>query len=72
MMRHQQQASVPLLIRRLLPNAREEQLREAAETFQQYMLVVRGIYERINRERPEQDSRESGIRDRFGGTDQNV
>jgi hypothetical protein len=57
--------AVPLFIRRLLPGADEEELQQAAETFRQYMVVVRGIYQRIKQERSAADSREAGEHDRF-------
>jgi hypothetical protein len=57
---------VPRLVRRLMPAASNTELREAAETFDQYMMVVLGIFERVKRERQEPDSPDSKIQDRVG------
>lgn len=47
---------IPKFIRRLMPTSSELELREATDTFKQYMAVVRRIYERITLERIEADS----------------
>lgn len=39
-----------------MPTGSEVELREATETFKQYMAVVRRIYERVTLERIEADS----------------
>lgn len=41
---------IPKFIRRLMPTASEVELREATETFKQYLAVVRRIYERVTLE----------------------
>jgi hypothetical protein len=47
---------IPKFIRRFMPTGSEVELREATETFKQYMAVVRRIYERVTLERIEADS----------------
>jgi hypothetical protein len=47
---------IPKFIQRLMPTASEAELREATETFKQYMAVVRRIHQRITVERIEADS----------------
>ena len=39
-----------------MPNASEAELCEATETFKRYIRIVIGIYERIERERVQNDS----------------
>lgn len=63
---------VPKFIRRLMPSASEEELREATETFTQYMAVVRRIYERITLERIEFDSSDRQWCGRVRDVDPNV
>jgi hypothetical protein len=47
---------IPLFIRRVMPDATEAELQEAAETFIRYMGIVIPIHERMERERTEADS----------------
>ena len=63
---------VPKFIRRLMPSASDEELREATETFKQYMAVVRRIYERITLERIELDSSDRQGCGRVRDVDPNV
>jgi hypothetical protein len=63
---------VPKFIRRLMPNASPEELREATETFKQYMAIVRRIYERVTLERMEFDSSDRSDCGRVGDIDPNV
>lgn len=41
---------VPSFIRRIMPDASEIELQEAAENFKEYMTVVLGIYRRLKSE----------------------
>lgn len=54
---------VPQFIRRLMPNATDDELREATDNFRQYMSVVERIYQRIAQSSPS-DSPQFGFRDR--------
>jgi len=58
--------NVPQFIRRLMPDASDVELREATETFIQYMAVVRRIYERLTQKSGQSDSQDSGLQGRFG------
>jgi hypothetical protein len=55
---------IPKFIRRLMPHATENELREATDRFRQYMGVIQRIYERAVETR-EADSREIRIQGRF-------
>ena len=50
---------IPKFIKRLMPAAGELELKEAAETFKQYMAIVLRIYGRVRQEQSLSDSRES-------------
>ena len=55
---------IPKLIRRVMPTASETELREATETFNEYMAVVWDIFKRIKREQMDRDSPNAGVCDR--------
>ncbi len=42
--------TIPSFIRRVMPNASEEELQEATENFDEYMKMVWEIHERLNAE----------------------
>lgn len=63
---------IPKFIRRLMSTSSEEELREATETFKQYMAIVRRIYERITSEKIELDSSDRQRCDRVRDIDPNV
>lgn len=50
---------IPKFIRRVMPGATEGQLRQATETFKQYMAAVLRIHDRLEREAMEKDSPKS-------------
>ena len=50
---------VPLFIRRVMPNATDAELQEAAKTFREYVKIVIGIAERLDRQRDESNSSKS-------------
>ena len=51
---------IPKFIRRVMPEANEAELREATETFKQYMAIVLRVYERVKQERLGSDSPDGG------------
>jgi len=63
---------IPKFIRRVMPKASETELREATETFNEYMAVVWDIFQRIKRKQADRDSPNSGVRDRVDNVDQIV
>ena len=63
---------IPKFIRRVMPTASETELREATETFDEYMAVVWDIFQRIKREQADRDSPNSGVCDRVDNVDQLV
>ena len=71
-MENDQFNSVPKFIRRVMPVASEEQLREATANFDEYMAVIWEIFERIKRDQAATDSPKSKSRDRFDDTDLTV
>jgi len=50
---------IPLFIRRVMPEASEAQLAEAAENFKEYMTVVWQIHRRLAQSRLDSDSSKS-------------
>lgn len=54
----------PKFIRRLLSSAADTELHEATETFDQYMAIVLGIFERVKRCSHETDSPDSETQDK--------
>jgi hypothetical protein len=58
------ESNVPGFIRRVMPKASEEELREATVTFDEYMAVVWEIFQRIKREEEASDSPKLGVHDR--------
>jgi len=63
---------IPKFIRRVMPKASETELREATETFNEYMAVVWDIFLRIKRESTDDDSANFGVCDRVDNIDQLV
>ena len=63
-MTEKQSDDVPAFIRRLMPDASERELRDAAAHFAEYMNVVWAIFQRIEREQEGRDSPNSEDRDR--------
>jgi hypothetical protein len=63
---------IPIFIRRVMPKASETELRQAAETFNEYMAVAWDIFQRIKREQAGRDSANSGVRDRIDTIDQPI
>jgi hypothetical protein len=57
---------VPPFIRRLMPNASEEQIIEASENLRAYLKLLYGIFLRKEAERLRTDSEESKPSARFG------
>ena len=60
---------IPKFIRRVMPKASETELREATETFNEYMAVVWDIFQRIKREQAGRDSPKLGVCDRVKNID---
>jgi hypothetical protein len=58
------ETKVPKFIRRTMPAASEAELRESTATFEEYMVVVWEIFQRISREQEHGDSQKLGFRDR--------
>ena len=54
---------IPKFIRRVMPKASETELREATETFDEYMAVVWEIFQRVKRESTDGDSANTGVSD---------
>lgn len=54
---------IPLFIRRRMPNASVEEMREATENLKRYLNVAWRIFERMQRERRSVDSLESDADD---------
>lgn len=47
---------IPLFIRRVMPDATETELQQAAENFREYLAVILRIFERLKREANENNS----------------
>ena len=63
---------VPKFIRRIMPNATEAELLEATATFDEYMVVVWEIFQRIKREQQKADSPKLVVRDRVDDIQQST
>jgi hypothetical protein len=60
---------IPKVVRRFMPGASETELREAAEAFNEYLVVVWEIFQRIEREQTGNDLPNSEVPDRVNNTD---
>jgi hypothetical protein len=67
-----QSANIPMFIRRLMPDANDAELHEAATDFNEYMEIVWQIFQRIKCEEGNDDSPKVGVRDRFEDNDQSI
>jgi hypothetical protein len=63
---------IPQFIRRVMPRATEEELREATANLDDYMAIVWEIFQRINRERTNSDSPKSRVCGRFDGIEESI